>query len=362
MRILITHLSDPACGMGGAEQVVLDIARSMKEIFHETVACAVNESRLSEEFKKADLPVTELYWEKRQTLQTFKNLRQMIHDFRPDIIHSHHRYLTFLMDLFLKKGRIILHTEHLLRRNRRAFFRYGHFATAVADSVRNNLIEYFNLPPERVLTIPNAVSLRRPDPRIVQQLQQRFPRPERGFLILFLGRLEEQKGHKILIEAVEKLEPETRKRLKILIVGKGTLEAPLRQEVLSRTLDPFFEFVGFLPQVPELLAISDFLILPSLYEGMPLVVLEAFCAGKTVLATDIPGTREVVQNHRNGLLVPPRDPEKLAEALRYWLDHPEEKDKCAQQAYADGRENFSFQEMMQKYHDLYSTLISEAHE
>ncbi|MBI3313088.1 MAG: glycosyltransferase family 4 protein [Candidatus Omnitrophica bacterium] len=358
MKILLTHLSDPDCGMGGAEQVVLDIALGLKNTFHEEVACAVNQSRLAEEFKKAGIAVTEIFWSKAKILKTLTNLKETIRNFQPDLIHSHHRYPTFLLDLLFKKKQTVLHTEHLFRRNKRWLFRYGHFATAVSHSVRDNLIEYFKIPSDRVMTISNAVSLRPPDLQILQQLQQRFPKLPGQMTVLFLGRLEEQKGHRDLIEAVERMKPEYRKRLKVLIAGEGKLKPFLQQKVTRRNLNPQFEFLGFLPQTPELLALSDFLILPSLYEGMPLVVIEAFAAGKTVIATDIPGTREVVENGRNGLLVPLKNPARLAEALEHWLDHPEEITRFARQAFEDWKERFLFQDMIEKYHRLYQKLIS----
>ncbi|HXV27938.1 MAG TPA: glycosyltransferase, partial [bacterium] len=96
---------------------------------------------------------------------------------------------------------------------------------------------------------------------------------------------------------------------------------------------------------------------PSLWEGLPRSVLEAFAAGRAVIATDIPGTREVMENGKNGLLVPPRNAEKLREAIRFMFEHPEDVKRMGEEARKASRQ-YSFDAMVARYHDLYERLIS----
>lgn len=358
MKILYVHLSLPGRGMGGADKVVWDLARSMKEIYHEEVAAVLNPGELADRFETLQIPVTEIFWSKFKTGQTSSRLRQRIRTFQPDVIHSHHRYTTFLLDLFFRKGNILLHTEHVLRRSKRWLFRYGHFATAVSDSVRENLAHHYRVPLDRVTTLRNAVSLRPVNSAWFQDFQHKYPRRPGDIFILCSGRLDEQKGHRYLIEAIARLPDSYRARLKIFIAGEGRLETFLRREAARRGVEAPFVFLGFTPFIPELLSLCDFLILPSLYEGLPLVVLEAFSAGKPVIATDIPGTREVVENGRNGILVPPRDAGKLANAIERWMNHPEEMGKMGDEAKRFS-ERYSFEQMILSYHELYQKLVGE---
>ena len=359
MRILYAHLYDNRFRMGGAGQVAFDLACSMKERFRDEVACIVNSGDLAESLRKRNIPASIIYLSKLRCLETVSHLAGTIGSFQPDIIHSHHRYTTFLLELlFRKRGRPVLHTEHVLRHDKKGLFRYGDFATAVSGAVQKNLISYYGVPENRVRTISNAVSLRAPDPAKVAQLRRQYADPGAKTLVLCVGRLDQQKGHIYLIHAVERLPAAYRRRLKILLAGDGKLESALKRLVSRKRLSQPFVFLGHSEDVPELLALCDFLAQPSLYEGMPLTILEAFSMKKTVIASDIPGIREYVAPASTGLLVPPRDGTSLAKALVRFMDHPEEVNTMGQAAFRWYEKNISFESMISKYHQLYEELLS----
>jgi len=114
--------------------------------------------------------------------------------------------------------------------------------------------------------------------------------------------------------------------------------------------------LGFTKDISSLLSVSDFLILPSLWEGLPLSLLEACLAGKAAIATDIPGSREVVRGGRTGLLVAARDAQALCRAIQSFLDDPEKVKKMGEEARGLAR-GFSFERMVTNYHDLYKKMI-----
>lgn len=358
MKILYVHLYDVHTGVGGAAHVVLDLARVMKEKFQEDISAAVNPGMLSRELQKFGIPVTDIPFSKWRILEMTQKLGAVINQFRPHIVHSHHRYTSFVADLFFKKKSRVIHTQHVLTKNKSLVFRYGHLATAVSESVRKNLISYYGVPPERVVTVRNAVSLRPPDPLRLQELQKAYRHEEGRTLAFCVGRLDEQKGHRYLIEAVSQLPSVYRQRIKILLAGAGGLADSLRRQVMRQGLAEFFVFLGYTTEVSEFLSLSDFLILPSLWEGLPLSVLEAYSAGKAVIATDIPGTQELVQSGLTGLLVPPRDAKKLSSAIRYAMDHPDEIQKMGERARGVFQQ-FSFNEMATRYHALYEKVMEE---
>ena len=361
MKILYAHLYDAAFKIGGAEKVLIDIAGAMKRDYREEVRCAVNRGDIGDFFRELNIPVTEISWPKTQTLQTVVQLQRAIQDFRPDVIHSHHRYTTFLLDLFFKRNNRILHTEHVLRQDKRWLFRYGHLANGVHESVTQNLIQYFHVPPESTRTIPNAVRVAEPNPEIMDGLAKRFPRQAIQFYILVIGRFEEQKGHIYLVRALELLPVEVRRKIKILLAGTGSLEGSIREAVRQGGLENSFEFLGHTKEIPELLAFCDYLVLPSLFEGMPLSILEAYAAGKTVIATDIPGSRELVRHGKTGLLVALKNPEALAAALRQLAEHPGQIREMAAAAHELSKKEYSYDVMTRRYHELYQTMIREIH-
>jgi glycosyltransferase involved in cell wall biosynthesis len=361
MKILYAHLYDAAFKIGGAEKVLIDIAGAMKRDYKEDVRCAVNRGDIGDFFRELDIPIVEISWPKTKTLHTLAQMQQAIRNFSPDVIHSHHRYTTFLLDLFFKRDNRILHTEHVLRQDKRWLFRYGHLANGVHESVTQNLIQYFHVPPEHAKTIPNAVRVADPAFAKMTGLQKRFPRRQTEFYILVIGRFEEQKGHIYLVHALELLPVEVRCKIKILLAGTGSLEGAIREAVRRSGLENSFEFLGHTKEIPELLAFCDFLILPSLFEGMPLSILEAYAAGKTVIATDIPGSRELVRHGKTGLLVALKNPEALAAAIRQLAEHPEQIRGLAAAAHELSKKEYSYAVMTKRYHELYQTMIREIH-
>ena len=356
MRILFAHRYDPSFRMGGAARFVLELCLPLRSECHVDVACVTNEGELADKLAAAGIPVYKIPYARSRTPAILKGAAEAIKDFKPDVIHSHHRYLTFLLDVFFKRTVRILHTEHVLREDKRLFFRPGHHATAVSQAVRDNLIHYYRMREAQVTCIPNAVRVRRADEAKLTELERRYRSGGGRLLGLCVGRLDEQKGHTYLIQALSFLPAALRAKILILLAGEGPLSASLMTEAAKTGVSSCLEFLGHTQDVPEFLQLCDLFILPSLWEGMPLSVLEAYQAGKPVLATDIAGTREVVVQGKTGVLVPPKDPSALAEALGGFIRNPsryqEMKDAIDRRA-----EEFSFETLLRRYGELYQELI-----
>ena len=105
-----------------------------------------------------------------------------------------------------------------------------------------------------------------------------------------------------------------------------------------------FLFLGSRSDVPDILALSDVFVLPSISEGTSLALLEAMAASKPIVATDIPGNRAVLRHGHNCLLVPPGNPEKLAEAISFLLNHPQIAAEYGKNAYQDVYQRFNIDE------------------
>lgn len=188
---------------------------------------------------------------------------------------------------------------------------------AVSGHVKARL-EGLGWPPRKIQVIPNAVDAaslqRRPDP----QLRRNAAGGDAGTVVLVPGRLDAQKGHRYLLRAVEEIPDAT-----FLLAGGGPLREEL--ETLAHTLGitDRVVFLGHRSDIADLLAVSDLVVLPSLYEGLPLAVLEAMAAGRAVITTRVGGVEEVVTEGQNGVLVPPAHPAALAAAIRTLVRDPE---------------------------------------
>lgn len=358
MRILIFHLHDDKFEMGGADRGVLDLASALK-VGGDEVHVMTNRGPFACDVLAKGISVIELPRSKRSLFKTLGIIRTHIATFQPEIFHSHHRYTTFLLDLFFKgKGIPILHTQRVQTWDKRFLFRGGDFVAAVSESLRKHMVKYYGVPEKRTRAVINAVALKAPDPEILQSLKIKFPRANGFFYALCSGRFHEQKGHSYLVDAVALLNENQRQKLRVLLAGDGPLETELKLKIREKRLEHNFIFCGYVRDISTYLEFCDFSVLPSLWEGLPRVVLESFFMGRPVVATDIPGTADVMENGVNGLVVRPRDPEDLARALGEILDRPEKLSNLREGA-RESSKKYSFEAMVHGYQNLYRELIKE---
>jgi glycosyltransferase involved in cell wall biosynthesis len=135
--------------------------------------------------------------------------------------------------------------------------------------------------------------------------------------LLFVGRLVKQKGAVYLLRALAKLDPAVLERVELEVIGSGPEEGRLRSLAGELGLGGLVRFSGWVPreQIVSRYQSADIFVLPSFEEGMANVVLEAMACGNAIITTDIYGNRDLVHDKANGLLIPPADPEALAQAL-----------------------------------------------
>ncbi|HWE36722.1 MAG TPA: glycosyltransferase [Isosphaeraceae bacterium] len=182
-----------------------------------------------------------------------------------------------------------------------------------------------------------------------------FGWPADSTLLLFAGRLVPQKGVADLVAALDVLQ-HIRPKLKALIVGGGPLLSELEETAHAFRLDGAVKFLGHRDDVPRLLAAADLLVLPSRYEGLPNVVLEAMRSRKAVVATAAPGTTEVVADGETGLLVPVGDAVALARAIRTLADDPVLRLRLGEAGRARVDREFGVNLMVDRFAELYESL------
>jgi glycosyltransferase involved in cell wall biosynthesis len=192
---------------------------------------------------------------------------------------------------------------------------------AVSRASRDRLVSYLGVPPASLTVVPNAVELERfaaaaePGRRGVRE---QWGIPPEAPVLGVLARLSPQKGLTYLLSALTAImarHPD----VYALVVGEGHLRPELEAQAKALGVEGRFLMVGYRQNVVDYLRASDVFVLPSLFEGMPLSILEAMGAGLPVIATAVDGTPEVVVDGETGLLVPPADPDALAGAVNRLL-------------------------------------------
>jgi glycosyltransferase involved in cell wall biosynthesis len=177
------------------------------------------------------------------------------------------------------------------------------------------------------------------------------PRVAPGPVIGSLGRLDPQKGYDVLVRALPDLPGVT-----AVLVGDGAERARLEQLAAKLGVSDRLHITGWLDDARARLGSFDVFVLPSLYEGLPLSVLEAMLAGLPVVASDVGSVRDAVRQNETGLLVPAEDVAGLVEAIRRALD-PELGKRLGETGKAVALDRFTVEKMVRAYEQLYDEVL-----
>jgi glycosyltransferase involved in cell wall biosynthesis len=210
----------------------------------------------------------------------------------------------------------------------------------------------------RALWIPNAISLSRFKPVRHQHIRQELGIAPDELVVGSVGRLTEQKGYIYLIEAASKV-ISILPNVKFLIIGEGPLRRYLQEYADALRISNSFIFIGPREDLVPLYSAMDLFVLPSLWEGLPTVIFESMACGVPVIATNIPGTRELVRHGHTGWLVEPKDSKALAEAIIYALQHPDARDTIARTAAESVVPLYSMEHIANQYQAIYLHLLNK---
>jgi glycosyltransferase involved in cell wall biosynthesis len=222
---------------------------------------------------------------------------------------------------------------------------------AVSRDIAGQLVDRFGYPAEKVTVVYNGAEARAPGAGRREAVRGELGVDGRP-LVLTPARLEDQKGHMPLLRAAADV-PEA----VFALAGTGTLRAEL--EALARKLgvSDRVMFLGHREDVADLLAASDVVALPSLYEGSSLAILEAMAASRPVVASRIPGTDELIADEQTGLLVSPGEPAALAAALRRVLSEEGLGESLATAARARFERDFTLDVVASRTQAIYRELL-----
>jgi glycosyltransferase involved in cell wall biosynthesis len=172
-------------------------------------------------------------------------------------------------------------------------------------------------------------------------------------VVLTTARLDAQKGHRYLIEAAARVPKAT-----FVFAGEGPERGALEAYAHMLGVDDRVVFLGYRKDIPDLLASCDLFVLPSLYEGFPLSILEAMAAGKPVIASAAGGSDEAIVHEETGLLVPQADAASLTRTIQRVLSDPALALRLAAAGKARAYEEFSIETMVQRVTDVYHELLA----
>jgi glycosyltransferase involved in cell wall biosynthesis len=357
--------------IGGLQRVVVDLARTLdKNEFDVSVCClregGIYETVLAEHgIRVIKIPTSS----KPVDYLCFWKIYQVLKLERPTIIHTHNTqpYIEGITAALMARIPVRIHTDHARefpdkRRYmvaERILSHSMHQIIAVSDQTKNDLIRYERIHPDKITVVFNGIDAsmyRNPLDRKWKLIELGIP--ENGGPILgFCGRLSGEKGITFLLKAMRLLVDEFPTAI-LLIVGDGELKTELDNEIHDRNLDKNVLLLGARLDANEIMRILDVFVLPSLREGLPLVLLEAAAASVPIVATNVGGNRLVVDNGVSGFLVEPGKEEALSDALRKLMNDKVARQEFGRVGYDLFKRTFTLDQMVKNYETIYRKYAS----
>lgn len=351
----ILHI-DPERAWGGGEAQVVGLLSYLSLRGHTNHLLCHPRGLLMEEAERRGITTFPFTVRNDLDLRPIFRLRRLIRSERYDIVHFHtKRAHTF--SLWLRRGKskvnwvVTRRMDYAVKNNwynRYLYNRRVDGVVAISEKIAGVLVEG-GVRREKIHVIHSGIDLA-PFQK-VQRASSNSNLPVIGTVAV----MEERKGHRFLLEAAALLKQQGH-QLSYRFAGDGSQRERLQKIALGLGLQQEVTFEGFVSDIPNFLSAIDILVLPSLYEGLGVAVLEAMAAGKAVIATRVGGLPELVHERVTGLLVPPSDPQALAQSIAQLVSLRHVVQRMGSKARERVQQYFTIEQMAKKNEDYYFEL------
>lgn len=368
MKIAILITGFPPRVVSGAEIATLNVATELAKRGHEVHVITTGDKELRG-VKKGDFythyiqpgiaPESSFWGAISYAIKAFAQIRRI----NPDIVHAQRFYreglAAFLAKMFFKKPYVVYSHGHDVYQPWRfkgiaskLFLGRADAVIVLTQDLKEKIKEIYD---RDVFVIPNGIDLRRFEGLSHRDSHKLAESGER--IILFVGRLHPVKGVAYLIEAMTTIIKRNPK-VRLWLVGDGEERQSLENLVNKLGLTQYVNFVGKVPneEVPEYMASSDVLVMPSLSEPFGIVLLEAMACGLPIVATNVGGIPEIVQDGENGFLVEPESSEEIADRVLKLLENDDLRRRISQNNIEEVK-NYSWEAVVDKLEKVYQGIV-----
>ncbi len=357
-------------GVGGTEEHILQLAtRLRRERFEITVCALKDDDVIGRELRKRGVMFVSLGGKGKLDVRVLMKLYRLVSRERPQVIHAFLLWANMaarIVGRILRGPRVIssyhdvMVTEGWLSRMiDRLTTGWTDSIVCCSEAVRRSVFSQIGGEKAQYMTIPFGVDVERfsgvaSAKRAELGLQEGMP-----VLGTVCRLVEPKKGLRVLLEALASLKGGAASPpCQLLIIGDGPASDSLRALSERLGIAPWVVFAGVRRDIPHLLPLMQIFVLPSLYEGFGIAILEALAAARPVVATAVDGIPEFVSHGQTGLLVPPGEPAALAAAIRTLLDHPEQAELMGARGQEHVRGEFGIESIVRQHERLYETCVS----
>ncbi|MFA6469377.1 MAG: glycosyltransferase family 4 protein [Bacteroidota bacterium] len=353
---------------GGVPAHVIDVANYMHHAGNVvTVAATPGNYRVKLDQNIRFVPLSLLHvgtFKKNFTgiVPSIYRLLQLCKNSRFDIIHSHTRYSQLVAAIVASVFSVSLITSyHNTFSKKKKISVFGDYVICCGETVRKVVVDDFGANPKKTRTVYNGINaFRNYDDNEIQNIRTTLNIPTDARVISSTAQFRTSKDRESLIRAFHRvIQNGEFKNTILLLQGHGELEEYLRSLVKQLGLQEKIIFIDSMYNVEAIMNISEFMVLNSLQEGFSIVLLEGGSIGKPYIGSNISEITEFIEDGVNGLLVPPKNPEALAEAIKYLLKNPDKTHEYGQNAIKKYQALFTRQRMMDELLEVYHMVINK---
>jgi glycosyltransferase involved in cell wall biosynthesis len=358
--------------VGGGESHVIDLVRGFDPQRVEPVVLAFTPGQMIDSLRADGFRCHVIETRKPFDRHIQQEIRQLIKSEGIQLIHAHgSRAASNIFWLAFRLRLPLIYTVHgwsfhqdqrqmayrLRAWSEKLICAFSSHIICVSESNRLSGTEAFGLNPAHTSIIENGINLERfsPDGRYADVRAELGFKAD-DFVVGLIARITLQKAPIDFVKAVAKAhrkEP----RIKGLIVGDGDMKDEVVAYIYEQRLEDLFVLTPFRHDIPDVLHAIDVYCLPSLWEGLSISLIEAMAMRKPVVATPTDGTREVIRENRNGIVVNFDEPQELCDAFVYYLRHPEKREAYGREAERSVAERFDSRRVSRQVTDIYFKYI-----
>jgi glycosyltransferase involved in cell wall biosynthesis len=359
--------------IGGGESHLLDLVENLDKNIFDPVVLSFTDGPMVERLKNMGIPTHIIHTTKPFDFSKWKQVKRFIESQNVQLVHAHGTRAHSNVSWAARKLNLpIIYTVHgwsfhdnqsfPLKKLRVLGEKYltgrASVNISVSQSVHDTGQKYFNR--YQSVVIPNGINQQKFDPaRQLKDIRNELGIPKDSVLVLFLARFTEQKQPLTMIRAFQKAAANNH-QLRLLMVGDGELKREADALVAASGISNKIFMQSFRQDVPDILAAADIYVLPSLWEGLPLGLLEAMAMGKAVIASKADGTKEVIQHNVNGIMVNVENLEaEVTNAVTKLAADATLRRQLGEQARATISSKYSAANMTKQVEDIYRRLVQK---
>ncbi|WP_443939075.1 glycosyltransferase family 4 protein [Pedobacter sp. MW01-1-1] len=356
--------------VGGGETHVLDLVNTLDKEKFESVILSFTEGPMVDKLRAQGFTTYVIFTEKPFDFSVWKQVKALVADERIDLIHAHGTRASSNTFYAAKQLHIpLIYTVHgwsfhpdqnkIVKTIRTLSER---LLVSLADKTicvsQSNLDEgKRKFPMKQAEVIANGINQERFNPALkYPDVREELGINQEVILVGYIARITHQKSPLLFLKAIHALPDKS--NVHFLIVGDGDLKGQMLALSDELHLQKYITFLDFRSDIPAILNAIDIFCLPSLWEGLPIALLEAMSMKKAIIASQIDGITDLISSGKNGLLVPPNKVDALRDALKRLIADKELRNRLAENSEHTVKEQFNLSLMTKKIEKIYQEFLS----